>query len=156
MRTIGKLIVVLIQAEQALRAEWEKRASSDGVLEAKIGRMLLEESEQYLSVLSAWQTEHQETVAIRRDDSAWQALRELVDTEWLWHQHDLLRQIEASLVASTELAEQAKKSYPYGEEQLFLEGLIHEKKKSRRKAEELLRYVQNRIWEEIGFAPYLY
>lgn len=153
---IGKLIEVLLDAEKAMYADWAKRSMSDCGLEKKIGQLLYDESKQYQKAMEERKQEQKQTVCIDRDETAWQALVDIVDVQCLWQQQNLLRQIEAVLASSAELVGQAKKSYPYSEEQLFLEGLLHEKKKSRRKVDEILRYTENRIWEQIGFAPYTY
>lgn len=136
--------------------DWKHRMASDHAAEAKIATLLAQESEQYLAALNAWRQEKKNMAIVRRDEGTWSSLVKLVEENDLWQMHNFLRQIEASLIASLEVSEQAKKNYPYAEEQLFLEWLVHEKKKSRREVSDLLRHVQNRIWEEIGFAPYTY
>lgn len=136
--------------------DWKHRMTSDHAVEAKIATLLAQESEQYLVALNAWRQEKKNMAIVRRDEGAWSSLVNRVEENDLWQMHNFLRQIEASLIASLEVSEQAKKNYPYAEEQLFLEWLVHEKKKSRREVSDLLRHVQNRIWEEIGFAPYTY
>lgn len=155
-KKISKVIDALWQAERAMCADWTKRIRSDHAVEAKISYLLERESSIYLAAIDAWQQEKMGTVIVQRDEDAWATLVKLIDENELWETHNILRQIEVSLIASIELSEQAKKNYPYSQEQLFLEALVHEKKKSRRKVNEVLRYVQNRIWEEIGFAPYTY
>lgn len=136
--------------------DWTRRMASDHAVESKIAKLLEQESEQYLAALNAWRQEKKNMAIVRRDEGAWASLVKLVEENDLWQMHNLLRQTEASLIASLEISEQAKKNYPYAEEQLFLEWLVHEKKKSRREVSDLLRHIQNRIWEEIGFAPYTY
>lgn len=136
--------------------DWTRRMVSDHAVESKIAKLLEQESEQYLAALNAWRQEKKNMAIVRRDEGAWASLVKLVEENDLWQMHNLLRQTEASLIASLEISEQAKKNYPYAEEQLFLEWLVHEKKKSRREVSDLLRHIQNRIWEEIGFAPYTY
>lgn len=155
-RTISKITEDLACAERAIYMDWERRMTSSCNLEAQISRLLLDESQQYLTALDAWQSQTSETVQIERDESKWQSLTAMVEKTRLWQQHNLLRQVKVSIQLTVELIEQAKKNYPYAAEQLFLEGLLYEKKKSRRKVDELLRYVQNRLWEQIGFAPYIY
>lgn len=136
--------------------DWTRRMASDHAVESKIAKLLEQESEKYLAALNAWRQEKKNMAIVRRDEGAWASLVKLVEENDLWQMHNLLRQTEASLIASLEISEQAKKNYPYAEEQLFLEWLVHEKKKSRREVSDLLRHIQNRIWEEIGFAPYTY
>lgn len=146
----------LKRAEEAVLADWQHRMESVEEFERSISQLLADESKAYLSAILAWQSDGDACVCIARDEAMWQALHDMVSVDKMWRMQNLLRQIEASICSIIELCEQAKKSYPYGKEQLFLEGFLHEKKKSRRKVDELLRYVQNRIWEAIGFAPYTY
>lgn len=146
----------LKRAEEAVLADWQHRMESAEEFERRLSQLLIDESNAYLAVIVAWSSDGDVCVSIDRDEVTWQSLRDMVSVDKMWYMQNLLRQVEASICSVIELCEQAKKSYPYGKEQLFLEGFLHEKKKSRRKVDELLRYVQNRIWEEIGFAPYTY
>lgn len=146
----------LKRAEEAVLADCQRRVEATEEFERSLTQLLLEESNAYLSAIDVWSSDGEACICIARDEATWQALRDMVSVDKIWYMQNLLRQVEASICSLIELCEQAKKSYPYGKEQLFLEGFLHEKKKSRRKVDELLRYVQNRIWEEIGFAPYTY
>ena len=133
-----------------------RRAASSDELERVLAEMLADEARQYLTAIASY-SDAQTAVRIVRAEEKWQALPKLVDTkDSLWEMQNLLWQLEASIVCCVQFCDQAKKSFPYSEEQLFLEGYLHEKKKSRRKVEEVLRFIQNRIWERTGFAPYCY
>ncbi|MBQ8682634.1 MAG: hypothetical protein IJ510_02785 [Selenomonadales bacterium] len=156
-RAISDLLQHLAQTEDVILADCMRRMTSPCELEQALAAILAEESRQYLAAIEAWNNKKECSVQIARLEAQWQALLARVDMgESLWHAQNLLWQMEASLICSMQFCEQAKKSFPYCEEQLFLEGYLHEKKKSRRKVEEVLRFVQNRIWEQTGFAPYCY
>ena len=138
-------------------ADLARRMASENETERLLADLLTDEAVQYLAAIERRLDEKQDSFTIVRSEDAWQKLRASVDRDGsLWEAQNLLWQIEASTICGIQLCEQARKSYPYAEEQLFLEGYLHEKKKSRRKVEEVLRYVQNRLWEQIGFAPYCY
>ncbi len=133
-----------------------RRAASSDELERVLAEMLADEARQYLNAIASY-SNAQTAVRIVRAEEKWQALPKLVDAkDSLWEMQNLLWQLEASIVCCVQFCDQAKKSFPYSEEQLFLESYLHEKKKSRRKVEEVLRFIQNRIWERTGFAPYCY
>ncbi len=150
------MIGALKRAEEAVLADCQRRVEYAEEFERSLTQLVIDESNAYLSAIDIWSSDGNASVCIARDEASWQALRDMVSVDQMWYMQNLLRQVEVSICSLIELCEQAKKSYPYGKEQLFLEEFLHEKKKSRRKVDELLRYVQNRIWEEIGFAPYTY
>lgn len=138
-------------------ADLTRRKESANEFERDLAAVLVEEVQQYSAVIGLWQQTKQNSFRIVRSEDAWRSLTVCIDRNGnLWEAQNLLWQIEASIICSIQFCEQAKKSFPYSEEQLFLEGYLHEKKKSRRKVEEILRFVQNRIWEQTGFAPYCY
>ena len=155
-RTISELLQQLAKTEEAVLADCMRRLASFDELECALSAILADEARQYLTAIASY-SGVQSVVRIVRSEEKWQKLPAIVDANGdLWARQNLLWQIEASIVCSVQFCEQAKKSFPYSEEQLFLEGYLHEKKKSRRKVEEVLRFVQNRIWERTGFAPYCY
>lgn len=155
-RTISELLQQLAKTEEAVLADCMRRLASSDELECALSAILADEARQYLTAIASY-SGVQSVVRIVRSEEKWKKLPAIVDANGdLWARQNLLWQIEASIVCSVQFCEQAKKSFPYSEEQLFLEGYLHEKKKSRRKVEEVLRFVQNRIWERTGFAPYCY
>lgn len=147
----------MARVDEVMLADITRRMGSANELEQALADILADESRQYLAAIQAWQNTKQDSFCIVRSEEAWQALSMYIDQNGgLWEAQNLLWQIEASIICSVQFCEQAKKSFPYSAEQLFLAEYLHEKKKSRRKVEEVLRFVQNRIWEETGFAPYCY
>lgn len=153
---ISELLQQLAKTEEAVLADCMRRTASSDELERMLAEILVDEARQYLAAIASY-SGAQSMVRIARDEDKWQALPTVVDAkDGLWEGQNLLWQLTASVVCCVQFCEQAKKSFPYSEEQLFLEGYLHEKKKSRRKVEEVLRFVQNRIWERTGFAPYCY
>lgn len=155
-RTISELLQQLAKTEEAVLADCMRRTASSDELENTIAKILADEARQYLAAIASY-SGVRSAVRIVRPEEKWQSLPVIIDAkDDLWEMQNLLWQLEASVVCCVQFCEQAKKSFPYSEEQLFLEGYLHEKKKSRRKVEEVLRFVQNRIWERTGFAPYCY
>lgn len=153
---ISELLQQLAKTEEAVLADCMRRTASSDELERMLAEILVDEARQYLAAIASY-SGAQSMVRIARDEDKWQALPTVVDAkDSLWEGQNFLWQLTASVVCCVQFCEQAKKSFPYSEEQLFLEGYLHEKKKSRRKVEEVLRFVQNRIWERTGFAPYCY
>ena len=153
---ISELLQQLAKTEEAVLADCMRRMASSDELEHVLSRLLADEAKQYLAAIASY-CDARSVVRIVRCEEKWQGLPEIIDAKGdLWEWQNLLWQLEASMICCVQFCEQAKKSFPYSEEQLFLEGYLHEKKKSRRKVEEVLRFVQNRIWERTGFAPYSY
>ncbi len=153
---ISELLQQLAKTEEAVLADCMRRAASSDELERLLAEILADEARQYLAAIAAYRDARSAVCIVRREEK-WKVLPGIVDAkDDLWERQNLLWQLEASVVCCVQFCEQAKKSFPYSEEQLFLEGYLHEKKKSRRKVEEVLRFVQNRIWERTGFAPYCY
>ena len=154
--TISELLQQLAKTEEAVLADCMRRIASSDELERALSALLSDEARQYLAAVASY-SDARSVVRIARDEERWQALPAIVDAKGdLWEMQNVLWQLEASMVCCAQFCEQAKKSFPYSEEQLFLEGYLHEKKKSRRKVEEVLRFVENRRWERTGFAPYSY
>lgn len=154
--TISELLQQLAKTEEAVLADCMRRMASSDELERALSALLADEARQYLAAVASYR-DARSVVRIERAEEKWQELPDIIDAKGdLWEMQNLLWQLEASMVCCVQFCEQTKKSFPYSEEQLFLEGYLHEKKKSHRKVEEVLRFVQNRIWERTGFAPYCY
>ena len=117
--TISELLQQLAKTEEAVLADCMRRMASSDELERALSALLSDEARQYLAAVASY-SDARSVVRIARDEERWKALPAIVDAKGdLWEMQNVLWQLEASMVCCAQFCEQAKKSFPYSEEQLF-------------------------------------